>query len=337
MKKIFTLLFAVSLTVSNLFALLVYDPLIDVIGTTGSVLCNDLRLIYNLPDSLKTGYSYTVEVKNDLVTHEMTTSYVFTPTITSVFTTEIKTDLSSEFLPMIGFTEENKFWINTITVKVADKISSFKLKFEPHQKCFQIEKVCEEVTYLQKQIQYHTSCGTTKGYRLYPRVTGDSLIVESETIPILTVCVDQNFNVDVDKVVFKSLKNLNYKVILQVDGTYTTFHQFTLDSIPTQTAPIIFYPGIKYYSLIGSADLRECLVDGLNSKFDKQTFIFPNPTENELNINDFSGELRLTNQAGSQFVIDGNQSFDVSDLPKGLYIVQFELNGQLRQEKVIIR
>jgi hypothetical protein len=88
---------------------------------------------------------------------------------------------------------------------------------------------------------------------------------------------------------------------------------------------------------VGNADLSSCIGVGLEDAKTKLYDLYPNPVSSELNISNFEGQIKLTNQVGSQFVIDGNQSFDVSDLPKGLYIVHFELNGQVQQEKVIIK
>ena len=71
MKKLFTLFVVASVTVSNLFGLLIYDPLLGIFDNSGSALCENLQLKYTLPDSLKTGYNYNVVIEKNLANDEM--------------------------------------------------------------------------------------------------------------------------------------------------------------------------------------------------------------------------------------------------------------------------
>jgi Secretion system C-terminal sorting domain len=354
MKKIITLLVTISLTMSNLFGLLIYDPLMGVFDNTGSALCENLKLKYTLPDSLKTGYSYTVDIKKVIETNEMIVVYEFLPSKTSVFTTEIVSNLTNQFLPLIEFTQEKRYWNLAISVVVSDRITKLNKSLDPYATCKEITSECGEVRYVQKNIRYTSECGPSgKGYMLYPVVSEDTLKIIRESMPVPLVCFPTTFRVDSDVVVFKGLKNLNYKVFTEevlyyvaysstkVDTVYSLDSTMTITPIgitPIDITPIIWYPSVsKYLSLIGSADLRACKEVGVDPNENKAYDLYPNPVSNELNILNFDGQIKLTNQVGRQFVIEGNQSFDVSSLPKGLYIVQFELNGQVQQEKLIIK
>jgi hypothetical protein len=354
MKKITTLLFLISLTISNLFGLLVYDPYYGIFDNSGSALCENLKLKYTLPDSLKTGYSYTVDVKKNLDKRELSITYKFLPSKTSVFTTEIVSDFTDYFLPISEITQEERFWTYLINVDVSGKITSTNKSFDPNAVCEEITHTCDEVRYVQKSIRYKNDCGSSgKGYNLYPVVSNDSLIIISETVPVTMVCVSKTFGIDSDVVVFKGLKDLNYKVFRQARYFYFEYTipyntsseikdtVYTIDtsssSIEINYLPIVGIPAFRYYLFVGNADLSSCIGVGLEDAKTKLYDLYPNPVSSELNISNFEGQIKLTNQVGSQFVIDGNQSFDVSDLPKGLYIVHFELNGQVQQEKVIIK
>jgi hypothetical protein len=81
---------------------------------------------------------------------------------------------------------------------------------------------------------------------------------------------------------------------------------------------------------------------------DKFTFdLFPNPTNNQLNINlnanePLNGVLSISNQLGQTVFSQSlqNQSaevlFDTQHLPKGIYFVQFINKKQLISKKLVV-
>jgi len=68
--------------------------------------------------------------------------------------------------------------------------------------------------------------------------------------------------------------------------------------------------------------------------------VYPNPTQNSLRI-DYSGtdkmEWVLLNNLGQQLKTGSSQEIDVSELPRGLYILQTNCDGSISNHKIILQ
>ncbi|MBO9703591.1 MAG: T9SS type A sorting domain-containing protein [Sporocytophaga sp.] len=62
-----------------------------------------------------------------------------------------------------------------------------------------------------------------------------------------------------------------------------------------------------------------------------------NPCTTDIHLKGHEGKITFISQLGQLFVVEGDNVFNVSDLPRGLYVVTFEKDGLTRREKVILK
>ncbi|MDZ4679708.1 MAG: T9SS type A sorting domain-containing protein, partial [Saprospiraceae bacterium] len=87
-----------------------------------------------------------------------------------------------------------------------------------------------------------------------------------------------------------------------------------------------------------------CLVPVEEENLEKEILaIFPNPAHNELNLvlpeNTREGILTIFDLAGRQlktmYTIPGTNTFDVSDLPKGIFLIEVRFGDQVVMGKFV--
>ncbi len=106
---------------------------------------------------------------------------------------------------------------------------------------------------------------------------------------------------------------------------------------------------IRYYILdvndqpIDSVDVNITCTVGMEDTYKNITHIYPNPSAVTLNVENVFGsklELNILNNYGetvdSKFTLNGKNTFDVSHLPNGNYIINIISNGELIETKKII-
>lgn len=106
---------------------------------------------------------------------------------------------------------------------------------------------------------------------------------------------------------------------------------------------------IRYYILdvndqpIDSVDVNITCTVGMEDTYKNITHIYPNPSAVTLNVENFFGsklELNILNNYGetvdSKITLNGKNTFDVSHLPNGNYIINIISNGELLETKKII-
>lgn len=336
MKTKITFFLAAVLSLSNLSALLIYDPYMDVLQVSGSALCEDLKVTYKLPDSLKIGYSYTADYTKNNTTRTIDINYVFTPSLNKAINTDIVFELTNEFTPVVEIKDNEAYWNLNYKFVVDGKETSVISGFYPYKTCSVIKKSCNEVVYENRMIQYATDCGSGKGYIYTQRISKDSLIIDKIDVPVLAVCLEKDFRIETERVVFSNLDNLNYKVFMKTQYNWMVYSVGDLDTIAKFILPIQPMDNYYYLQLSGDTDLRGCVVKGIGDVYNSPKLIFPNPTNSIVNVLNYEGEITFVNQMGQRFTVSGNTKFDVSQLEKGIYIASFEQEGKLIQEKIIV-
>lgn len=111
-----------------------------------------------------------------------------------------------------------------------------------------------------------------------------------------------------------------------------------------------YYPQINGIYSAYSINENGCISEKSNSIFvsfnsvsnlPEEILVYPNPTDSELNIRlRGNANIKLIDANGKQYLsqsINGNSKIDISKYRSGFYILQFEINGELYREKIIIK
>ena len=115
--------------------------------------------------------------------------------------------------------------------------------------------------------------------------------------------------------------NTNNKVLYPEDSGLWTI----MDGIPPFD---VIFVKVSFYTLTGITEKQE-----------KEVSIYPNPTTDRLIINTtaINLEVTFTNMLGQVILSQHNTKvLDVSDLPRGTYIVSVVINGIASRKKVIL-
>ena len=287
----------------------------------GSDLCGNLSYTYAIPDSLINSYSYTVrQIKNDN-NKTIELHYHLHPTKTAFNLTHITTDLTYDFKlepfeTNVNWTIINHLYILNNTYPLSEQT------FNPFGTCYEVKSECEKVVVYRKSLRdiCPSIIITTKPFI---DQKGDIIMVDfiDSFKDAEFVCLAAGYQTHTDSIEITTLSNINYRVYLGtkiecVDGVCTTL-------LP---APLF----------LDFANLTNCVINGFNQQT-KELFIHPNPANNVIILENVQNQVILTNQLGQHVTLKGNGSFSISDLPAGVYIATFELNGKMIKEKVVIQ
>ncbi|MBX2873105.1 MAG: T9SS type A sorting domain-containing protein, partial [Saprospiraceae bacterium] len=133
---------------------------------------------------------------------------------------------------------------------------------------------------------------------------------------------------------FKKIKEIKGAGTTQVRQDYSYEYRQAVGGLNYYRLKQIDYDGQFEYSEVISVDVQAPKA---------QYTLFPNPVQNNFVIQTATGEvptgIRLLNQLGQEIRLDGNteQVFLPSGIKKGLYVLQFELDGQAFSEKLLIQ
>jgi hypothetical protein len=128
--------------------------------------------------------------------------------------------------------------------------------------------------------------------------------------------------VKTNSVEFSGLKNLKYEVqVKEIRNFYSPF----------------IFKAPDNYSWSTIVELKDCIVAGTDKAEIVTGSPWPNPCTTEIFMKDYEGQTTFTNQLGQSFVVEGNEVFNVSDLPRGLYIITYEKEGRTGREKILLK
>lgn len=293
------------------------------ITTEGSALCEDLYLLFLLPDTLKTGYTY--ESKTTINTDSRTLSVLYTLKSISVTgsildeITQIKTDLNNDFESVnLGMTENS--WRVNYNFQIDNWTSpTFNSWITPFNACYQISNNCDKIVVERHEYTGITYCGSLPDYDLEFFIENDTILLKETQTYTLTVCIEYNVPVRIDRFEISDFEPLNYEVYLKKESIFE----------PEPPSP-------NLYTYLSNVDQSACIIDGIDNPNFLKNRIYPNPASSFLTIENHTGQILLINQYGKEFKLSGNETYYVDHLAKGLYIVSYEINGKTIQESIII-
>lgn len=293
---------------------------------TGSALCNNLTLVYNLPKALQNRFVYEYEI----VQNEATDSLFIRFTVTIAPTADT---LKKIEVPLSEFYSEPEFILNPLKVTIIQSLSMNAMLLtadttfgNPYNTCYEIDSKCIDVNIYRKSLR--KVCSPIQIItKNYIEIKENVLLVDfiESTNNLENVCLAEGFLLHTDTITVtesEGLKNKDYRVFL---GTHI---ECALGACPTMWL---------YEPQIGNAFLSNCIINGFEDELANKQLIFPNPAQDYISIKNVEGNVTLTNQFGQQFKLSGVSQLAVSNLPKGLYIATFSVNGKQLREKVVIQ
>lgn len=291
----------------------------------GSALCGDLSITYTLPDTLQGKYQYFVQVTKDQVNNELIVSYDFVSSPNADFVDAVTIDLTSYFNGGILF-NESIFWtvVESVSIDGAQVISNQVGHGTPYAWCEETKVTCEKITVYRKRVQ---------------EICPISYIEIRPSFEIIGNTIDYSFG---DTTIQASATCLAIGYTTITDSIEITGMEAKLYSIREKSRGFIICDPLGpctqtyNYKFIGEADLHNCIINGVENEI-ALSGLYPTLIERGFTISGFEGVVRLTNQQGQQYEINGNEQFDVSSLPRGMYIVSFTREGKEVKEKVILQ
>jgi len=103
--------------------------------------------------------------------------------------------------------------------------------------------------------------------------------------------------------------------------------------VPAMTSTLIFFLGYQQIGTVGAsnpANVRHLNIAPNPAR--DMVFVSDLPTEGRLEIVDFNGKLMQTARLSA-----GSHSFNISDIPSGVYLVRFFGGGEILVEKLVVR
>lgn len=290
----------------------------------GSFFCNNLSItldLYNLEDR----YQYFVQVNKSTQNQQIEIIYdlVKLPTADSV--KSITVDLTSYF-NLNDLYSSQLSWdvIETVSIDGATVRNDWGMGL-PFRTCSEIKSTCDTVTVYRKRAE--EICPVLLPViRPEFAINNDSIgySFNDTTETPVAICTAQGYLMKTDSLKITGMKAKNYRVI---ERTNTD-----------PNCPIFFTcGGSLWYTEVGKADLSACVIDGFKQQMDERISYPTLVTNNNFRIAGYNGEVSLSNSIGKTFFIKGNEDFNTSELPKGVYILNLSLEGKAIREKIIIK
>ena len=336
--------------------LVIYDPVqqkLNAFTTSGSSLCEDFNLIYNLPDSLQTHYDIEFRFVANETSNTGEVLYIATKTDTEKHTQSITSDLTEHFLP-INYEDSVNTWTFNFSVQIDGEIEVLGSTYAyPYTACVNLTYDCDSIVVTEKKLLQATTCGTpNSGNTFEYEITNDSIIISKQVTRIVpAVCEIYDTHIREQSISITDFEAKKYTVefnylisltppLYPYDSImYCTCPPYVKDSMITYPLPITL-PDVVYIAIqipetfLGNADMRDCIINSLDDIEVAKHQIYPNPANDKVYIDGFSGELKLTNQLGQSYLL--NDNYSVEDLPKGIYLATYEVDGNLIQSKLIV-
>lgn len=292
-------------------------------GYNGSALCNNLKATYKLPDSLVG--SYTVETEIEESGDSLVIHHYLTPDDNEKEIERIHTDLSSLFSTtgLIGKRTLQVIYNLRINLNI---VATDSFTMNPYNTCYEIDDNCIEINVYRKSVREicpEIGIITKKFIEVEENVVMVDFI--DSTYNLGATCFAEGYITHTDSIkvtVADGLENKDYRVFL---GTHI---ECVLGACPHMWL---------YEPQIGNAYFSNCIINAFKEEQHNKQFIFPNPAQGFITIENVDGDVILTNQFGQQFSLQGTKQLSISSIPRGLYIATFTVNGEPVREKIVIQ
>lgn len=287
----------------------------------GSVLCGDLSFSYVLPDSLQKGYDFDVDIQKVDSNSTLVLTYSFFENKNVELGKEIVTDLMPYFEGGLPLSYSDSWNVKVVVNEVS--LLNYAVGF-PYTDCVSFEDNCDYIKAYRKSVR--SICPNSDIYTSFKSsMSGDSLFlsfIDSSVFREVTCLAYGNY-VQIDSAKVELKMGRDFKVFSKNE---TTVYCFTIPCYPWVT--------LNY---LGDLKKEDCVIDGFFSKKEEHHLIFPNPIVQHFSFSEAVEDIVLIDVLGQTFLFDKHRDIDVSHLPKGIYVVQFLLNGEQRKEKVVIK
>lgn len=329
----------------------------------GSLLCGDeVKRITKVPSTLKDKWFLNTKAEIDSNKRTIQLKYYFkTPDGSLPFVNPLRDTLITtlnEKLPKnidLHLNEAHLDWsfkeqyllddtlYNSNLISVID-IDLYLRKANPFQKCFTIENTCGKLQVVRHEVRpICPSYGiyTKYGINLNKTVTYSEKLGKKDTIYNTIAELSFEDSIVQYAVVCLAVGNtirrdtINFSNI--TDRTFNDFiiKEHNIQEVICVTTPC--YP-LEYnvvYSL-GYVTLSTCLKTGI----DKEDFVneipYPNPATEKLYVKGVSSII-LTDILGNKSKINGDGEFNIEGLKSGLYLLNYEINGENYSSKILIQ
>jgi hypothetical protein len=289
----------------------------------GSFLCKNLSVNLDLPKNLQGNYSYTY--KTEFVKNTLVINYYLTQDRVG-WLEKINVPLNDVFPPENVIQDIRLAEIPVIqNIHLNGNLHVFKGFGQPANRCFEYKTDCNKITLYRRYIQ-----PICPNWSIYSKITSNineaaggifANFIDSIVFSKIACLAVGNY-VKSDSIEITNLKNLKYE--LQVNEIRSYHGE-------------LIYKAPDYFSWSSTIELKECVIAGMDNAETVNNKPWPNPCTTDIHLKDHAGKITFANQLGQLFVVEGNEVFDVSDLPRGLYIVTYEKGGLTRREKVILK
>lgn len=307
----------------------------------GSALCGDLSVTYYLPDSLKGNYSYSIDVNKVDADQTVYMTYRF-------FTNPQKGRLVSIKLDMMPYFDYDDEYIPNLYWKVARRVfidDQLQFDFEyfnanpfSQDACYDIVDACDSVIVERKRLEAICTFNVTTTTFEY-RFAEDSLIAffKDSTIYNEGGCLAEGYHVIYDYGVIKEDIPLSLIDVYFKKKTYLSPCESYCPTNPDFPCVINAPCGPPYRNaFLMEIDHQGCVIDGLSSS-ESISFISPNVIEDVFLATVDIREVLLRNTLGKKYVVKGDPTFNVSQLPRGVYLASYLYNGVYKTEKIVLK
>lgn len=289
----------------------------------GSFLCKNLSVSLDLSENLQGNYSYTYKaefVQNTLIIHY----YLKQDRVDWLEKINIPVN---DILPAENLIQD----ISLINIPVIQNIhldgSLYVIQGygQPATRCFEYKTECDKITLYRRYLQ-----PICPNWGIYSKIV---YRVDEETE---TVFANFNDSIVFSEVVCLAVGNIIKSDIIEIADLKQLTYELLVDETRTYYSPFIFKAPDRY-SWSSTVELNDCVVAGTNDAEIENNKPWPNPCTSDIHLKGHEGKITFTNQLGQLFVVEGNEIFNVSELPRGIYVVTFEKGDLTRREKVILK
>lgn len=301
---------------------------------SGSVLCGDLSIETNLPDSLQKPLDYTYSIALSDTSNDVFIEYYLSSKKDDSDTLrKISIDINPEFseLPIhrieANWKVHEDFFLNGDEI-IPSGTSVLLNDAYPAYSCYQTKGECNDVTVYRKSIRKICSPTIYHKTAFLKNTIGDSVFVEFQdsTSTSPNICLAEGSYIHTDSAKISDLSN-NVHALFQTDTSILYC--------------FVEGPGcgpVANNKYLATYDFTNCVISSFEDfNIESVAEYYPNPVQDVLFIPEYTGEIKLTDQMGSVFNITGDGVFNVSELPKGIYVLSVSGKGKDVLSKVLIQ
>lgn len=216
-------------------------------------------------------------------------------------------------------------------------------KANPFQKCFTINNVCDKLQVVRHEVRpICPSYGVFTKYNI--SVAGSKYSVEGvDNVTYSRANAELSF---VDSIAQYAVVCLAVGNIIKTDTIdfvnlgFTHFESFKINEkvthiiycVTTPCNPIIYN---LVYNL-GEVKLPSCIKTGIENDHFTNEVVYPNPATEKLFVKGVSN-ITLIDVLGNKSTLKGNGEFDIDGFKSGLYLLNYEINGENYSTKILIQ